>query len=119
VPFTRRCRPLKRPRNPEQRKIPTTTSHSSGRFAESLKSGTTSWSDWAKLSKESPEAGLRNTIEPIASLAGRLADTDGCMPTCGSYLEQIFNLAAKALDSYHKISRKWAHSTLPTRNTCF
>ena len=75
-------------------------------FAESLKSGTTSWSDWAKLSKESPEAGLRNTIEPIASLAGRLAEHGRLHADLRSYLEQIFNLAAKALDSYHKIKQE-------------
>ena len=75
-------------------------------FAESLKSGTTTWSDWAKLSKESPEAGLRNTIEPIASLAGRLAEHGRPHADLRSYLEQIFNLAAKALDSYYKIKQE-------------
>lgn len=75
-------------------------------FTESLKSGTASWSDWAKLAKESPEAGLRNTIEPIADLAGRLAEHGRLHADLRSYLEQIFNLAAMALDSYHKIKQE-------------
>ncbi len=75
-------------------------------FAGNLKSGTTSWSDWAKLSKESPEAGLRTTIEPIARLAGRLAEHKRLHADLRSYLEQIFNLAAKALDSYRAIKQE-------------
>lgn len=75
-------------------------------FTESLKSGTASWSDWAKLAKESPEAGLRDTIEPIADLAGRLAEHGRLHADLRSYLEQIFNLAAMALDSYHKIKQE-------------
>lgn len=75
-------------------------------FADSLKSGTTSWSDWAKLSKESPEAGLRTTIEPIAGLAGRLAEHKRLHADLRSYLEQIFNLAAKALESYRAIKQE-------------
>jgi ATP-dependent helicase/nuclease subunit A len=76
------------------------------RFADSLQSGTMAWGDWIKLSKESPEAGLRKTIEPIANLAGRAAEHGRLHADLRSYLDQIFGLAAAALTSYGAIKRE-------------
>jgi ATP-dependent exoDNAse (exonuclease V) beta subunit len=75
-------------------------------FADSLKRGTTPWGEWAKLSKESPEASLRDTIESIASLAGRVAEHGRLHADMRSYLEQMFNLVAKALKSYQEIKQE-------------
>jgi ATP-dependent exoDNAse (exonuclease V) beta subunit len=75
-------------------------------FEDNLKRGTTAWSDWAKLSKEAPEAGLRTTIEPIVSLAGRVAEHSRLHADLRSYLGQVFDLAAKALKSYHAIKQE-------------
>jgi ATP-dependent exoDNAse (exonuclease V) beta subunit len=76
------------------------------RFTDSLKRGATTWSDWVKLSKESPEAGLRTTIAPIANLAGRVTEHPGLHGDLQNYLEQMFDLAAEALKSYSAIKRE-------------
>lgn len=75
-------------------------------FALSLERHTASWSEWAKLAKEAPEASLRPTIEPIAELAGRVAEHQGLHADLRRYLTLMFDLAARALANYQAIKQE-------------
>lgn len=75
-------------------------------FARSQESCATPWSEWAKLAKEAPEASLRQTIEPIVELAGRVAEHRGLHADLRNYLDLMFDLAAKALASYHALKQE-------------
>ena len=75
-------------------------------FVRSLDSGSTTWSDWVKLSKEAPEAGLCATVEPVACLAGRFAEHPGLHADIRNYLATMFDLAAKALKRYQLIKQE-------------
>lgn len=75
-------------------------------FSSELERGTARWSDWAKLSKAAPEAGLRKVVGPITDLSGRFAEHPRLHADVRSYLEQIFNLAMQALTSYRAIKRE-------------
>jgi ATP-dependent exoDNAse (exonuclease V) beta subunit len=69
-------------------------------FSRNLARDATPWSEWAKLAKEAPEASLRLKIEPIADLAGRVAEHPRLHADLRRYLELIFDLAARSLASY-------------------
>lgn len=75
-------------------------------FARNVERQVATWSEWAKLSKEAPEAGLRPTIEPIAELAGRVAEHRGLHADVRRYLTLMFDLAAKALANYQAIKQE-------------
>ena len=75
-------------------------------FALNLERHAASWSEWAKLAKEAPEASLRPTIEPIAELAGRVAEHHGLHADLRCYLALMFDLAAKVLANYQAIKQE-------------
>ena len=75
-------------------------------FALNLERHAASWSEWAKLAKEAPEASLRPTIEPIAELAGRVAEHQGLHADLRRYLTLMFDLAARALANYQAIKQE-------------
>lgn len=58
---------------------------------------------WLKVAKETPEASLRQTIEPISDLARRVAEHRGLHADLRHYLELMFDLAAKALTKYQAL----------------
>jgi len=71
-----------------------------------LADGSLSWSEWVKLAKSAPEAGLKSEAQPIADLAARYAEHPSLHADIGAYLEQIFRLAAEALENYAKRKRE-------------
>ena len=75
-------------------------------FARDLERHTAPWSTWVKVAKEAPEASLRQTIEPIAELAGRASAHCGLHADLRRYLKLMFDLAAKALANYQAIKQE-------------
>lgn len=75
-------------------------------FARNLERQSAAWIEWVKVSKEAPEASLRQTIEPIADLAGRVAEHRGLHADLRRYLELMFDLAAKALANYQALKQE-------------
>ena len=75
-------------------------------FARNLERQSAPWSEWVKVAKEAPESSLRQTIEPIVDLAGRVAEHRGLHADLRRYLELIFELAAKALANYQAIKQE-------------
>ena len=75
-------------------------------FARGLERQTASWGEWVKVAEESPEVSLRLAIEPIADLAGRAGEHAGLHNDLRRYLELMFNLAAKALESYQALKQE-------------
>ncbi len=69
-------------------------------FGQALVNQSAAWSDWVKLSKSLPEAGLKSLAEPVATLAARFAEHPGLREDIARYLDQMFGLAAAALDIY-------------------
>lgn len=63
------------------------------------------WGDWVKLSRAAPEARLRQTIEPIAELAGSVAAHPRLHADLRRYLDYMFELAASAVHQYQEIKR--------------
>lgn len=72
-------------------------------FERSLERKAAPWSEWLKVAKETPEASLRQTIEPISDLARRVAEHRGLHADLRHYLELMFDLAAKALTKYQAL----------------
>lgn len=75
-------------------------------FARGLERQTAPWGEWVKVAKESPEASLRHTIEPIADLAGRVGEHLGLHNDLRRYLELMFDLAVKALERYQALKQE-------------
>ena len=75
-------------------------------FARDLERQTAPWSTWVKVAKEAPEASLRQSIEPIADLAGRAAAHRRLHADLRRYLELMFDLAAKALANYQALKQE-------------
>ena len=75
-------------------------------FERALAKGWAAWSEWVKLSKSFPEASLKPLVEPIAALASRFAEHPRLHDDIGQYLEQMFDLAAKALTIYADSKRE-------------
>ncbi|MDQ5946157.1 MAG: ATP-dependent helicase/nuclease subunit, partial [Pseudomonadota bacterium] len=75
-------------------------------FARNLERESASWSEWVKVAKEAPEASLRQRIEPISELAGRVAEHPGLHADLTRYLQLMFDLAAKALANYQAIKQE-------------
>lgn len=71
-----------------------------------LKEGAAPWGQWVKLSKEFPEAGLKQATEPINALAARYAEHPGLRADITAYLERMFALCAEALTSYDARKRE-------------
>ena len=64
------------------------------------------WSDWVKLSKAFPEAGLRSVAEPIGRLAGRFAEHPRLHADLREYLDQLFGLAGRVIDVFAQMKRE-------------
>ncbi|NOU14060.1 MAG: UvrD-helicase domain-containing protein [Methylococcaceae bacterium] len=75
-------------------------------FDHALSKGESHWGDWVKLSKSFPETALKPEVEPIASIAGRVAEHAGLHTDINQYLQQIFELAAKVLAVYAESKRE-------------
>jgi ATP-dependent helicase/nuclease subunit A len=75
-------------------------------FARDLERQAAPWSAWVKVAKEAPEASLRQTIEPISDVAGRVAEHRGLHADVRRYLELMFDLAAKALTNYQALKQE-------------
>ena len=74
-------------------------------FAQQLEHQSPPWGDWAKLAKAAPEASLREIIEPIAALTGRVAEHPRLHADLRVYLERMFELAASALAHYQGLKQ--------------
>jgi ATP-dependent helicase/nuclease subunit A len=75
-------------------------------FDRSLTQRGAAWSEWVKLAKSAPEAGLKGLVEPIAELAGRLAEHRELHADLTQYLDRMFDLAARALTIYARQKRE-------------
>ena len=75
-------------------------------FNRALLNKSAAWSEWVKLSKSFPEAGLKPLVEPIAELVGRVAEHPDLHHDIAAYLKQIFGLAAGALAIYAQSKRE-------------
>ena len=71
-----------------------------------VRGGTATWSDWVKLSKGAPEAGLRTVAQPATDVAGRFAAHPRLRQDIERYLAAIFALGARALDAYAQRKRE-------------
>jgi ATP-dependent exoDNAse (exonuclease V) beta subunit len=69
-------------------------------FKRAYDRGSLTWSSWVRLSKASPEAGLKNLVDEIASISGRYAELPKLHEDIRSYLHILFSLAAKTLAGY-------------------
>ena len=70
-----------------------------------LDAGSLRWSQWCKLEKNSPEAGLRNLAQPIATAAAEHARHPRLHADVRLYLTGMFRLAAAALAIYAQRKR--------------
>lgn len=75
-------------------------------FASDLEKQVAPWSEWVKVAKAAPEVSLHQTIEPIADLAGRVAEHGRLHADLRRYLELMFDLAAKALEHYQDLKQE-------------
>ena len=75
-------------------------------LARDLERQAAPWSAWVKVAKEAPEASLRQAIEPISDVAGRVAEHRGLHADVRRYLELMFDLAAKALTNYQALKQE-------------
>ena len=71
-----------------------------------LSQGILSWSVWADLATAAPEAKLKAAAEPVADIAKRYAEHPQLQADLGIYLERIFSLCAKALDTFAELKRE-------------
>ena len=72
----------------------------------SLEEGRLAWSQWNKLAKDEPEAGLRATVQPVADAAASYPRHRRLHEDVRSYLQLIFALAADALQAYADLKRR-------------
>src|SRR5690606_1233807 len=75
-------------------------------FARGLERQAAPWSEWVKVAKAAPEASLRQVIEPIADLAGQVDAHPSLHRDLREYLEQMFDLATKALTNYQALKQE-------------
>ena len=71
-----------------------------------IQGGYAPWSDWVKLSKEQPEAGLKSIAESIGSVAQRFSAHPMLHADISEYLERMFSLCAEALRIYDARKRE-------------
>ena len=71
-------------------------------FERHLRNGTAPWSQWIKLSKESPQAGLVPLIEPIQMIAGAVDSNPHLHADIRNYLVCIFDVCSNALEHYRQ-----------------
>jgi ATP-dependent exoDNAse (exonuclease V) beta subunit len=71
-----------------------------------VRGGTAAWSDWVKLSKGAPEAGLKAVAQPVTDVAGRFSAHPRLRQDIERYLAAIFALGARALDAYAQRKRE-------------
>lgn len=64
------------------------------------------WADWVKFSKSAPEAGLQSLAQPATAVAGRFAAHPRLRQDVEGYLAAIFQLGARALESYARRKRE-------------
>lgn len=75
-------------------------------FARGLEGQAAPWSEWVKVAKAAPEASLRHVIEPIADLAGQVDAHPSLHKDLREYLDQMFDLATKALTKYQALKQE-------------
>jgi ATP-dependent exoDNAse (exonuclease V) beta subunit len=75
-------------------------------FAGGLERQEAPWSEWVRIAKAAPEASLRQIIGPIADLAGQVGAHPGLHRDLREYLDQMFDLAAKALANYQALKQE-------------
>lgn len=68
--------------------------------------GYTQWSEWVKLSKELPEAGLKSVADSISAVAARYAEHQTLHSDITDYLIRMFSLCAKALKVFDSRKRE-------------
>lgn len=71
-----------------------------------VRGGTAAWSDWVKLSKGAPEAGLKAVAQPVTDVASRFSAHPRLLQDIERYLVAIFALGARALDAYAQRKRE-------------
>ena len=69
-------------------------------FQRQLLNGTSPWSQWVKLSKESPQAGLVSLIEPIQMIAKACDAHPDLHADIRSFLVCMFEACSNALEHY-------------------
>ncbi|MBK7249601.1 MAG: UvrD-helicase domain-containing protein [Gammaproteobacteria bacterium] len=78
-----------------------------GQVQERIASGRAVWSDWLRLAKKDPEAGLKTLAQPVTHLAARVIEHPRLHQDIGRYLAALFALAARALDAYAQRKREF------------
>ncbi len=68
--------------------------------------GTAAWVDWVRLSKGTPEAGLKAIAQPVTDIASRYVAHPRLREDIERYLGAVFTLGAKALDAYAQRKRE-------------
>ncbi len=71
-----------------------------------VRAGTAAWSDWVRLSKGAPEAGLKALAQPVTDVASRFAAHPRLREDIERYLTEIFALGARALGAYAQRKRE-------------
>ena len=71
-----------------------------------LSQGTLAWSVWVELETSSPEAKLKPVAEPVADIARRYVEHPQFQADLRNYLERIFALCARALDTFSALKRE-------------
>ena len=74
--------------------------------ARSLGQGTLPWSVWTELATVFPEKGLVPAAEPVSDIAKRYAEHPQLQADLRIYLERIFSLSARALDTFAELKRE-------------
>lgn len=71
-----------------------------------LRAGDAAWTDWAKVANGSPETSLMHIAESIGEVAGRYAEHPGLHADLRDYLQMLFGLCGKALQTYADAKRE-------------
>ncbi|MBV5345533.1 MAG: UvrD-helicase domain-containing protein, partial [Rhodoferax sp.] len=71
-------------------------------FERHLRNATAPWSQWIKLSKEAPQAGLVPLIEPIQMIAAAVDSNPDLHTDISKYLVSIFDVCSNALEHYRQ-----------------
>lgn len=71
-----------------------------------LSQGILPWSVWVSLATALPEAGLKEAAESVIDIAKHYAEHPQLQADLRIYLERIFSLCAKALDTFAELKRE-------------
>lgn len=72
----------------------------------SLKDGTLTWSQWAKLSKESPTKQCSGYAKPVCSAAARYDDHPCLRADLERYISLLFSIAARVIERYQALKEE-------------